>query len=166
MKIKDILKHKVVATTKDTYIKDAASLMYTNNVGAVVVTEKREGNKQVPVGILTDRDIALSISKNSNFDSHKKIETIMSKNVILCRPEDGVSNVIQKMRDNGIRRMPVVDNHDYLLGVISSDDLLLTIGEEIGELSEIITTEMNKEKKTKFSLNKERQLSAQTQTFY
>ena len=166
MKIKDIIQNDVVTATKDTYIKDAAALMYTNNVGAVVITEKRENNKQVPVGILTDRDIAISISKNSEFDSYKKIETIMSKNVILCREDVGISDVIQKMHDNGIKRMPIVDNHDYLIGLVSSDNLLMTVGEEISQLSEIITSEMNKEKRAKFSIEKERQLRTNSQVFY
>ena len=62
------------------------------------------------------------------------------------------------MRKNGIRRIPVVDKKDHLVGIVASDDLLMLLGKELNDLSQIITTETGKEAQIKRPMKKGVQL--------
>jgi len=136
MAIKDIVQKDVVAIEAKRSLKNAAKLMRENHVGAVVVVDERNGGKNTPIGIITDRDIALSLTHDGKFDPDSSVRTIMSSSVILGSPEDGIYETIEKMRSNGIRRMPVVDKNDQLVGIIAVDDLIQLLGSELNDLSQ------------------------------
>lgn len=148
----------------DETIKDAAKAMYKNHVGAlVVVDKKKEGKGRVPVGIITDRDLALLLRKKENFDPEITVRDAMEKNVIVCSEKDGIFEVMHKMMQNGVRRMPVLNSKDQIMGMITSDDFVLLLANEMQDLSQIINAEIDKESKVKKKNKKSEQLRLRTQ---
>lgn len=136
MAIKDIIQKNVVAIEARKSLKNAAKLMQENHIGAVVVFDERDGGKNTPIGIVTDRDLALSLAQDGKFDPESSVRTIMTSNIILCSPQDGIYETIDKMRANGIRRIPVVDDRDQLVGIIAADDIVQLLGDELSDLSQ------------------------------
>jgi len=160
MALRDIIQKNVTVIQPEATLKEATKLMYKNHVGTVIVVDKLNGARKTPVGILTDRDIVLSLGKRGELDPSCKVRDVMTSNVIMSSPDDGVYETIQKMRTNGIRRIPVVDEKDHLIGIIAVDDFVRLLGAELNDLSQLIA--LNKENKRQKSrpVSKNKQISA------
>ena len=126
-------------------LTEAAHLMRENHVGDVVVVEPEAGAKK-PVGIITDRDLTIAIDEYGleNFGK-KKVQSVMSEVLIMARRREPVEEVLQNMRDNGIRRVPVVDADDLLVGIVTLDDLLGFYGDGIMKMAELVQQEITEE---------------------
>jgi CBS domain-containing protein len=126
------------ATTVDPQesLSKAARLMEQENVGAVVVVERDR-----PVGILTDRDVALAICLHGArpFDA---IQTRMTCPVDTIREDEGIYNATQTMMELAVRRLPVVDDIGRLVGLISLDDLLSLLSRELRNVAEGVRAEV------------------------
>ena len=123
MHIRKITKKKVVTVSpKDKVIK-AARLMDKKNVGSVVVVQDGK-----PVGILTDRDIAIRVvAKQADIDS-TLVKDVMTGRIVTGREGQRAAELAKMMHENGIRRVPIVDKKGKLTGIITLDDLLYLIG--------------------------------------
>lgn len=123
MYLRKITKKKVVTVgPKETVVK-AARLMEKKNVGSVVVIHNKK-----PVGIITDRDIAVRVvAKNADGDS-TVVEDVMTKNIVTGREGQRAAELAKVMHDHGIRRIPIVGKRGELTGIITLDDLLYMIG--------------------------------------
>jgi CBS domain-containing protein len=143
MSIKNLCKTKVVTIEKNTTLKDASQLMRQKQVGCVVVTEGFTG-KETPVGIITDRDIALalgaSVQTENLFVSH-----LMLYHPITVRVQDGIFETIVKMRENGVSRLPVINDDGTLYGLVTSHDILSLLAEEMRSLAKISEIQIKKE---------------------
>jgi CBS domain-containing protein len=115
----------------------AARLMREANVGAVVVAE---GSK--PLGLVTDRDLAVRVVAEGREPEQVQIQEVMSGEPIFLSERRGVGSVIAVMRDLAIRRVMVVDDAGDLVGVIALDDLLMRTAEDLGGLAETIRKEV------------------------
>lgn len=144
MAIKAICKTELVTIDKSATIKDAAKLMKSKHVGSVIVTEGFNG-KRIPFGIITDRDIALTLASESK-PQDLPIQQIMQSRPITIKTNEGIYETIMKMRENGIKRLPVVNDDGSLYGVVCADDLLSLMGEEINNLAKITNAQVNIEK--------------------
>lgn len=147
MSINQIMRKDVVTINKSSNLRDAIKLMQTKHIGSLVVLGKMNGGSRIPVGILTDRDIAIALKDRVELTATTIVEDVMQPNVILCKENEGVFAVIHKLKQNGIRRMPVVNDRDHLVGIISTDDLTRLLAQELNELSQVMTEEMAKEEK-------------------
>lgn len=145
MSLKGLVQENVMTVDIDASIVDAAKMMLDRHVGNVVVVEKMNSSKSKPLGIITDRDVALLLAKRGRIDSKMKVEDGMTRNLILGTMDDGVYETIRKMRENGIQRMPIVDRENQLVGIICADDFLKLLGEEIQQLSQVIESERSRE---------------------
>lgn len=125
-------------------ISDIAKLMRDDDVGAVLITR---GNK--PVGVVTDRDIALRCSKGDVSFKDIKAKDIMSSPVVCVRPDDGIYKIIETMQKSECRRVVVLDNQDKILGLLSSGDLLKLLVQELTMLSKVLTPESDKISRSK-----------------
>ncbi len=123
MHIRKITKKKVITVNpKDKVIK-AARLMDKKNVGSVVVVQNGK-----PVGILTDRDIAIRVvAKQADMDS-TLVKDVMTGRIVTGREGQRAAELAKVMHENGIRRVPIVDKKGKLTGIITLDDLLYLIG--------------------------------------
>ncbi len=144
MPIGEICTREVVIVEKGASIQEAAQLMRRHHVGNLVVVAY-EGTARIPVGILTDRDIVIEIVA-AGVDLEKvTVGDVMSFDLATVREQDGIWDSLQYMRSKGVRRMPVVDQGGALIGIISADDLLDLLAEELGAVAALIKREQFKE---------------------
>jgi len=146
MALKDIIRKNLVTMPETGTIGEAAKLMNSNHVGAIIIVDEMNGVRKTPIGIVTDRDIVVSLAKKGKIDPKSPIKNIMTSNVVVCSPDDGIYETINLMKANGIRRIPVLNRQDHLVGIITSDDLLSLLGDEINSLSQVIQSGSDKEK--------------------
>jgi CBS domain-containing protein len=113
-------KNPVCCFPKDTVAK-AAALMKDNNIGSVPVIENEQTKKLV--GIVTDRDLALKIVAEERKAKTTKVEAVMTRKVVSCHAEDELQTALDTMSRLQLRRIPVVDNDDKILGIIAQADV-------------------------------------------
>ena len=147
MPIKSICNTKVVTIQKSSTLQDVSSLMQKYHVGSVIVTESFNG-KKIPAGIITDRDIALTLG-SSQKPRELKVEQVMQGLPITVNENEGIYDAISKMRKYGVKRLPVIYADGSLCGVISSDDLLSLVSEEINNLTKIHEIQVKNEQGVK-----------------
>jgi CBS domain-containing protein len=106
-------------------VREAARLMKGQNVGPIPVVESNEMKKLI--GIVTDRDLAVKVVAEGR-DSNTKIEEVMTRDPVACHPQDNLQAALDAMSDNQVRRIPVVDDRDCLVGIIAQADVATRIG--------------------------------------
>lgn len=136
MRIADICTIQTVHCKRDMSVQQAALLMRNHHVGDLVVVEQPNG-EQVPVGIITDRDIVVSVIALELDPASLLVGDIMSEQLLKATEDDDVYETIERMRFKSIRRLPVVNSLGALSGIVSVDDLLEFLAEEMGQLSRI-----------------------------
>lgn len=142
MTIGELCNRDTFIVQKEENILEAARLMRVFNVGdLIVVSSDKEGN--MPIGILTDRDIIIKTVAENGDPQIVTVADIMSKELVTAKEEDGVYESIEKMRRHGVRRLPVVDKKGYLAGILSVDDLLEFLGEEVNGLIGLVYREQH-----------------------
>ncbi|KUG19164.1 MAG: CBS domain-containing protein [Methanomicrobiaceae archaeon] len=133
MGLVDCCRQQVVAVSPDTSILDVARVMEEKNVGSVMIVR---GEK--PEGIITDRDIVLRVCAKGMAMDSVRVEDVMTKNLITLKDDTGIYEAIERIKDAGIRRMPIVDDAGMLIGIITLDDVIRMIGEEMANIAENI----------------------------
>ena len=113
-------KAPVCCLPNDMVIK-AAELMKSNNIGSVPVIENEQTKKLV--GIVTDRDLTLKIVAEGLDAKSTKVEAVMTRKVVTCRAEDDLQKALDAMSEHQLRRIPVVDNDNKILGIIAQADV-------------------------------------------
>jgi CBS domain-containing protein len=103
-------------------VTKAAQVMKKEDVGAVPVVDDSTTMKLV--GIITDRDIALQVVAAGK-DCNAAISTVMSRNPVTCRADDAMQNVMDRMSQHQVRRIPVVDGKGRVIGIVSQADLAI-----------------------------------------
>lgn len=145
MKVAEFCSREVVIVGREETILDAARLMRKYHVGNVVVVEERAG-RRYPVGILTDRDIVVELIANEIPFDAVSIGDVMSFELLTVREEDSLLDTIKRMQDRGVRRLPVVDAHGALKGIVAMDDMLELVAEQLVGLVKSVTKEQQKER--------------------
>lgn len=136
MSIGEFCTREVVVTEKDTGIVELAQLMRKYHVGDVVVVEKHV-DRMVPLGIITDRDVVVElIAKEVDLKS-VTCGDIMSTALITAKQKDGLWDTLQLMQSQGIRRLPVVNDEEFLEGILTVDDLIELLADELVILAKI-----------------------------
>jgi len=106
---------------------DAAQLMKSEDVGPIPIVNDKQTKKLA--GIVTDRDLALKVVAEGLDPKQTKIEEVMTTGVQTCNPDDDVSNVLKLMEHHHVRRIPIVDDQDCLVGIIAQADIATRIDE-------------------------------------
>ncbi|MFN2366923.1 MAG: CBS domain-containing protein [Desulfurivibrionaceae bacterium] len=142
----ELCNREVVIIEESESVLSAAKLMRAYHVGDLVVVEKR-GGLAFPVGILTDRDIVIEvIASEVDFDD-VSVGDVMSSDLLTVSGEEAIADTVKLMRAKGVRRVPVVNKQGVLEGIISVDDLIELLAEEMNDLVDLIGRERNKEHK-------------------
>lgn len=144
MAIGEICNREVVIVTRETPVPEAARLMRHYHVGDLVVVEELSGRRR-PVGIVTDRDIVIEVVAMDVAAERLTVGDIMSAEVAQVRESEGVYETIRYMRDKGIRRLPVVDRDGWLQGIVTLDDLLILLAEEMSAMAKLVAREIDRE---------------------
>lgn len=143
--IGELCNREVVVAASNATVAVAAKLMRRHHVGSVVVVDDIDGALRMPVGILTDRDIVLEVCATELDPDVITVGDIMSRELVTTRENEGVLEAMEVMRYRGIRRLPVVGDDGELTGIISVDDLLDVLAEELGELTKVLAREQARE---------------------
>jgi CBS domain-containing protein len=107
-------------------VKDAACLMARPDIDLVVVC--REGSV---TGVITKTDIVAHISRDSGTDLNAPVETVMRRDVTICRASDALGDVMQVMKARGHHRVPIVDDKHGPVGIVYARDALQCLLEEV-----------------------------------
>lgn len=136
MKLNDVFTRSVVTAGPAETLAAVACKMQEHNVGTVVVVEDRR-----PVGIVTDRDLALALGARG-VSPQAPVQKVMTHHVLAIPEDTGVYTATRFMKERAVRRLPIVDREDRLVGMVTLDDLLCFLGQELGNLAEGIKHEM------------------------
>ena len=131
MKLGEQFKKDVAIVAPEDSIRQAAHVMNERAIGAVVVVNK----KGKPVGVVTDRDIAMAVAVDEK-DPSTQVKEIMPNEVITIGENEGVFNATQYIMGYQVRRLPIVDSDGKLVGIVTMDDLLNLLVRELGNLAE------------------------------
>ena len=116
-KVRDIMQKNVITIESVKKAQDAAIILKEKDISFLVVV--KEGK---PIGIVSERDIVRKIVADNNDAQTTQLETIMSKNFKWVEPNASIESAVQKMLNNNIRRLVVLENEN-LVGVITQTDL-------------------------------------------
>jgi CBS domain-containing protein len=102
-------------------VSRAAEIMKSEDVGSVPVVD--DATTKHLVGILTDRDIVLQVVATGKDAKSAKVEEAMTRNPVTCKPDEDIQNAFDRMSQHQVRRIPVVDGRDRVVGIIAQADL-------------------------------------------
>lgn len=136
MVIGDIARTDVVTVDQEATLTEIAGVMRDRRVGSVVVVD----GKGTLAGILTDRDLVVSGLAEGRDPDECIANHVLSSHVFSVEPDDSVASVARRMREEGVRRVPVVRDRD-LVGIVTLDDLLVHLGEEFDCLLSVVKGE-------------------------
>lgn len=123
----------------------AAGLMRDENVGCLVVVEADDHGSR-PVGIVTDRDIVVRVVAHSVSPELISVGDIMSADLQLISHREGVYGSIEVMRDYSVKRLPVVDDDGYLVGIVTLNDMLNLLSGELDSLAAVSQSQVSEGK--------------------
>lgn len=109
----------------DSVIK-AAQLMKSEDVGPILIVTDKDNKKLT--GIVTDRDLAIKVVAEGRDAKATSVQEVMSEDLITCKEDDDVDKVLKLMEDHQLRRIPVVDRSDRLIGIIAQADVATRLG--------------------------------------
>lgn len=148
MKIGEICNRNVVNAGRDTGIREAAELMRYHHVGDLLLTEERGGARH-PVGIVTDRDLVVEVLAKGVAPDTLTIGDLVTGELVTMAETATVFEAIQLMRSKAVRRLPVVDRVGALVGIVSLDDLLDFLAEELATLARVFARQEAREARTR-----------------
>jgi len=141
MSLQRICTKTVVTISPDATVVDAAKLMRAKHVGCLVVISNSR-----PIGILTDRDIVLKTVATGEKPELTAVKTVMTANPTAVNVNYDLLDAVRLMRERGVRRLPIVDEHRRLLGIVTMDDLWTSFSAEVGDLAGAVNKEFGLEK--------------------
>ena len=129
-------RRQVITADPDDRIPDLAGLMDYYNVGCLVIVQDNR-----PIGIVTDRDLALRILTDR--DAASELERLTARDVMTPDPrtiheDEGFDRALELMRGENVRRLPVVDRHGKLRGIVSLDDIVEEIGVDMRAIAVVL----------------------------
>ena len=132
MRIKTICQRNPVTVRRSEELLKAAQLMREKHIGYLVVVEPdATDGSQRPIGVLTDRDIVITVVARETDPRSLRVEDIMTRQPVTASTADSVDKALQDMRRVGVRRLPVVGPRGELVGIISLDDVISVLAGEL-----------------------------------
>lgn len=122
----------VITVDTDSTVTDAVDKLEVENIGTIVVEADNE-----PVGILTDRDIALALTDTEDIAT-ESVGTIMTTDPVTIAEDEEAMEISRKIEEHNIRRIPVVDEDGNLSGIVTLDDLVSVVGEQLDNVASTI----------------------------
>jgi CBS domain-containing protein len=139
-KCSDVMTRNPVCAQPDDTVASVAQLMKENDIGPVPIVS--DNNSKKLVGIVTDRDLALKVVAAGRDPQTTPVREVMTTNVVTCRDHDDIETALDAMSTQQLRRIPVVDDGNMLLGIIAQADIATRMdspektGEVVKEISE------------------------------
>lgn len=136
MNVEQLMMREVVSCKSETDLSAVAMMMWENDCGSVPITDE-EGH---PVGMITDRDIAIAAATRNRALSEIRAASVKDGEIVSIHPEQDINEALGLMSSAQVRRLPVVDNEDRLVGILSMSDIIAHLpdsggGQSSGDLS-------------------------------
>lgn len=119
--VADVMTSPVRTMAPEATLREVAEVMRESDVGDVIIAEGDH-----PVGIVTDRDIVVRCLATGSDPQTTSARSICSSTMVSVPPQSGVSDAVRKMRDDAVRRLPVVED-DHVVGIVTMGDLAVEI---------------------------------------
>ena len=120
-KCHEVMTKNPVCCLPDDMVIKAAELMKSSNIGSIPVIENEQTKKLV--GIVTDRDLTLKIVAKGLDAKSTKVDAVMTRKVVTCLAGDDLQKALDAMAEHQLRRIPVVDNDNKVVGIIAQADV-------------------------------------------
>jgi len=142
-----ICRQNVITTRPREELTAAARSMRDNHVGYLVVTEfDLSCQKERPVGVLTDRDIVIAVVARETDPRSLRVGDVMTPNPVVVNDDAAIRIGLAEMRRIGVRRIPVVDHRGFLVGILSMDDIVVTLASGLSDVAGSINHELRIER--------------------
>jgi CBS domain-containing protein len=148
MAIGEFCNREVIISNRNDTVLEVAKLMRKYHVGDVVVVEER-GDKQMPVGIITDRDIVIELVALEVDTTKILVGDAMNNELLTVNENEQLTDLVQKMQGKAVRRVPVVDDSGALVGIVTADDIIDLIAEQLNSLVGMVQREQHRERRTR-----------------
>ncbi|HTT00869.1 MAG TPA: CBS domain-containing protein [Steroidobacteraceae bacterium] len=146
MLLKDICTPGVACCKPEVSILEAARQMREAHVGDLVVVDDSEGD-EVPLGIITDRDIVVEVLAKELDPTKVKVRTVMRQPVVIASGSEEASKALERMRAHGVRRVPVMGDDRKLMGIVTLDDLVRELAAGARVIADIVSKEQAQERR-------------------
>jgi CBS domain-containing protein len=136
----EIMTQSPMCCVGDDKVYAVAQRMQSEDIGALPVVESHETKKLI--GMITDRDLAVRVVGASRDATNTKVSDVMTSKLKVCYPTDDLDATLEVMATNQIRRIPVVDEHGSVVGIIAQADVATRLtntdkaGHMIGQISQ------------------------------
>jgi CBS domain-containing protein len=131
--VSDFMTSEVKVVTENETMRQACKLMYQHNIGSIIIIKNDDSKssdtakKEIPAGILTERDIARMIGFSAKFYPDTPVSEVMNKPLITVSPNTSVKDAVTLMEQRDIRRLPVVNDEQQMIGIITAKDILKVV---------------------------------------
>lgn len=136
LRVSEIITEDVITAETDTPVQTIVSNMAEHNVGSVVVLDDDDR----PVGVITDRKVALALEEMPDI-AQRPAEELLQGDVFTADPSMNIFDAIQVMSDEGIRRLPIVDDNGALRGIVTLDDALVLLGGVVSDVADTVQSQ-------------------------
>lgn len=140
-----ICSHDVQTVTRDRDLVQAARQMREQHVGALVVVEASNSQHHA-IGMLTDRDIVTAVVANGLQPDVLQVGDVMSHRLVTVRSDASLVDLLRTMRNHGLRRLPVLDARDHLIGLVSRDDVIEVLAQALELASSVVPASAARER--------------------
>ncbi len=120
MKVRDVMTQPVISCSPETNVGSAVQLMWEHNCGLLPVV----GSDKKLIGVVTDRDICIAMGTRNRLAGDLTVGEIATQKIFTCQPTDEIHEALDAIAYNRVRRLPVVDEHGVLQGMLSMDDIV------------------------------------------
>lgn len=126
-KCDEVMTKKPVCCRPDDMVIKVAQLMQRENIGSIPIIDNEPTQKLV--GIVTDRDLALKVVAKGHDAKSTKVESVMTSQIVTCRAGDDLQMALDAMAEHQLRRIPIVDTNDRIVGIIAQADVATRVNQ-------------------------------------
>jgi CBS domain-containing protein len=147
MRVNQICSRTVESAPRNVSVLDAARRMREGHVGDLVIVDQRDGRK-IPVGMITDRDLVVTVlARDAEHIRMLDAGDIMGDVLITASEDEDLEDVLRRMQSFAIRRLPIVDRQGALVGILSVDDIVIALSDEIARLADLVSLQQRRERR-------------------
>ncbi|MCD6047340.1 MAG: hrp1 3 [Gammaproteobacteria bacterium] len=128
---------QVSCVSEDASLFEATECMKKDKVGAIVVVKNKESDL-TPVGMLTDRDIVTHLLADGIDPKSASVKDIVTKDLMTIKESFNLQEATKALKDKGVRRAPIVNEQNKVVGIVSLDDLFVLMADELYCLAEVV----------------------------
>ncbi|WP_435157479.1 CBS domain-containing protein [Haladaptatus sp. DFWS20] len=136
MTVQDVARTDVMTSHQNQSVGNLATVMKEEDVGSVIIEDDHR-----PVGIVTDRDLVLEVLEPRRDPSEVTAADVMTETPTTVRTDEGILEATAAMYEKGVRRLPIVDDDGEIVGIVTLDDLMVLLTDEMDNLVGVIEWE-------------------------